>query len=56
MGRAPDARLIRPTIRRIGKPSPGFWAFCWGYSFWLAGVSGMLAVVPFRIEAGAARI
>ncbi len=34
------------TGRAKGNPTPGFWVFCWGNSFWLAAVSGMETVVP----------
>ena len=46
---APVARESRITIRAIGKPQPGFWRKCWGYSLWFSGVSGIETVEPSTI-------
>jgi hypothetical protein len=43
---APQASEISAPTRASGNPRPGFWLSTWGYSAWLAGVSGMVTVVP----------
>ena len=46
----PVARSKSPTIRMTGKPTPAVWAPDWGQHIWLAGVSGMLMVVPSKTK------
>src|ERR1700741_5359223 len=43
---APVPKQNTTTIRAIGKPRRGFWDPSWGYACWLAGVSGMITVLP----------
>ena len=34
------------VARAIGKPTPGFCAFIWGYAAWFWRISGMVKVNP----------
>ena len=45
-GTAPVASEKAAASRASGKPRPGFWVPGCGYSYWLAGVSGMEACDP----------